>query len=201
MWVNVGRMFALLLLAACPMLNGIARGQDASADPPKPLVQQYKCTIVTYCSNNGTIDLNTKKEFTGFYTGVSTGVSIDPRYLAWQDATKNMKNYEREKPCAPGYSRQQRGAASFDPPFLLRSGTSHNCCPTDGKWKVTIQCIVDDGTPSGTPVNFPCFGNTRLKAKRAAEAELKTFLCQIGQNCKCCKVFTERVKPTPVCCN
>jgi hypothetical protein len=184
-------MFALLLLAACPMLSGSARGQEVAVDPPKPLVQ-YTCTINTACYN-GTKIPGTDKPF--------TSDPKDSKYLAWQDAIYKMKKYEIDYPCVSGYSRQQYGPYIFDPPFLVRSGTSHNCCPTDGKWKVTIQCIVDDGTPNGTPVNFPCFGNTRLKAKRAAEAELKTFLCQIGQNCKCCKVFTERVKPTPVCCN
>jgi hypothetical protein len=193
MSVKLGRLFALLLLATFPMLNGIARGQDASAEPPKPLVL-YKCTINTACFNNSLTKYpDTDKSFTSDPKG--------NKYLAWQDAIDKMKKYEIDNPCNPGYARQQNGPAVFDPPYLQSSGAHDNCCPTDGKWKVTIQCIVDDGTPCGTSVNFTCFGNTRLKAKRAAEAQLKAFLCEIGQTCKCCKVFTERVKPTPCCCN
>lgn len=197
MWVNVGRMFALLLLAACPMLNGIARGQDASADPPKPLVQ-VSCKIKTACFKyiDGTESSGSEKTF--------ISAPKDNCNLALIDALNQMKEYERTNPCPAGYQRNPKGRYECPSTALDRSSGNDNCCPTDGKWKVTIACKIElgqPGQPSEFTVYFPCFGNTRLKAKRAAEAELKTFLCEIGQNCKCCKVFTERVKPTPVCCN
>ena len=73
---------------------------------------------------------------------------------------------------------------------------SEDCCPDCGRWVAKVRCtaIAPDGKQY--QVESVCYGQSRLKAKRAAEADMHQNLCDLGWCCQGRTVCVERVK----CC-
>ncbi len=200
MWVNVGRMFALLLLAACPMLNGIARGQDAA-----PSTAKWQCSETSYCKV-GKIASDLQPHISGLF---------DTLGEAEADLNDKVREYRDDNPCASGaYYTFGRTCIQIQPlanppqavPRCQTMTPTCSCdvsCPQTAKWRVTVKCSVI--SKNGQPLPFDyveetCFGRTRLEAKRAAETKVNCDLFLANACCVCRTVTVARMKYAPCQC-
>lgn len=185
---------AALVLAMLPLFGSIGNGQETT-EPPTPVATTlHVCTIKTYCVADEVVLFNTRVVFVS-----------DPKPTeteAMQQVLEMLAKYSSDFPCPAG-SREilQKSCVEVNP--LRRAPSGHlcnsqleDCCPDCGRWVATVRCTAID--PDGKPhqVESVCYGPSRLKAKRAAEANMHQNLCDLGWCCQCRTVCVERVE----CC-
>jgi len=200
MWVNVGRMFALLLLAACPMLNGIARGQDAA-----PSTTMWQCSETSYCKV-GKIASDLQPHISDLF---------DTPEKAEADLNEKVRKYREDHPCSIGaYDTFGRTCIEIVPlanlpqtvPRCQSMTPTCSCdvsCPQTAKWRVTVKCSVISRNGQPLPFDYveeTCFGRTKLEAKRAAETKVNCDLFLANACCVCRTVTVARMKYAPCQC-